>query len=309
MFESLLGAFQGDSLSGKLFTLVLAAALHHLRAVTGRPNPPVWEGIPMEWQYSDDCDFNDEDKAALVELEKQAKITLGEWNLSVNVSKTEYVTLYVAKKGDKDCNNKSLHKDEPWRSSKLLGSLLCSERDVASRCIKGDIAFRKFEKVWLTGKKISLDRRLRLYEAQVVSVMLYNSNSWCATNVALNKLDVTHRKHLRRILNIRWPKSMISNKALYKRCNVKMLSERVAEYRWKMLGHVLRSDENTAAHQALAYAVETLDCVGRRGAPQANLFTVLTQDLEYRHLYFRNFEEFNELRDIARCRTCWRNCF
>ena len=80
MFESLLGAFQGDSLSGKLFTLVLAAALHHLRAVTGRPNPPVWEGIPMEWQYSlNDCDLNDEDKAVLVELEKQAKIMLGEW--------------------------------------------------------------------------------------------------------------------------------------------------------------------------------------------------------------------------------------
>ena len=217
----------------------------------------------------------------------------------------------VVKKGDKDNNNKSLHKDEPWRSSKLLGSLLCSERDVASRCIKGDIAFRKFEKVWLAGKKISLDRRLRLYEAQVVSVMLYNSNSWCATNITLNKLelDVTHRKHLRRILNIRWPKSMISNKALYKRCNVKMLSERVAEYRWKMLGHVLRSDENTAAHQALAYAVETLDCAGRRGAPQANLFTVLTQDLEYRQLNFRTFEEFNELRDIARCRTCWRDYF
>ena len=80
MFESLLGAFQGDSLSGKLFTLVLAAALHHLCDITGKPNPPVWEGIPMEWQYSlNDCDFNDEDKAVLVELEKQAKIMLGEW--------------------------------------------------------------------------------------------------------------------------------------------------------------------------------------------------------------------------------------
>ena len=34
----------------------------------------------MEWQYSlNDCDFNDEDKAVLVELEKQAKIMLGEW--------------------------------------------------------------------------------------------------------------------------------------------------------------------------------------------------------------------------------------
>ena len=32
----------------------------------------------MEWQYCDDCDFNDEDEAALIELEKQAKITLAE---------------------------------------------------------------------------------------------------------------------------------------------------------------------------------------------------------------------------------------
>ena len=40
-FERMLGAFQGDSLSGKLFTLVLAGALNHLRTVSGRPNPPV----------------------------------------------------------------------------------------------------------------------------------------------------------------------------------------------------------------------------------------------------------------------------
>ena len=76
-----------------------------------------------------------------------------------------------------------------------------------------------------------------------------------------------------------------------------------------MLGHVLRSDENTAAHQALAYAVETLDCVGRRGAPQANLFTILKEDLKFRDLSFNNFEEFNSLRDIAHDRKRWQSLF
>ena len=52
------------------------------------------------------------------------------------------------------------------------------------------------------------------------------------------------------------------------------------------------------AHQALAYAVETLDCVGRRGAPQANFFTVLKEDLEFGDFTLSNFEEFNSLRDI-----------
>ena len=76
-----------------------------------------------------------------------------------------------------------------------------------------------------------------------------------------------------------------------------------------MLGHVLRSDENTAAHQALAYAVETLDCVGRRGVPQANLFTVLKEDLEFRNFNFSNFDEFNSLRDIARDHRRWQRLF
>ena len=42
-FESTSGAFQGDCLSGNLFTLTLAGGLHHLRAVTTdiRPNPPI----------------------------------------------------------------------------------------------------------------------------------------------------------------------------------------------------------------------------------------------------------------------------
>ena len=148
---------------------------------------------------------------------------------------------------------------------------MCSEKDITSRCIKGEAAFRKFEKVLLTRKKISLDRKLRLYEAQVVSVMLYNSNSWSATKTSLEKLDVTHRRHLRRILNIRYPE-MISNNTLYKRCSVAKLSDRVSEYRWRMHGHILRSDENTSVQLAIEFAVEAdmrlIGCVGR---PRSNL--------------------------------------
>ena len=48
-FGSLMGAFQGNSLSRKIFILVLAAALHHLRSYTNRPNPPIASlGYPLE---------------------------------------------------------------------------------------------------------------------------------------------------------------------------------------------------------------------------------------------------------------------
>ena len=142
------------------------------------------------------------------------------------------------------------------RSNKTLGSLLCTEKDISRRRVLAQAAFDEYKKVWITGKKISLNRKLKLYDAQVVSVLLYNSNSWSPTKTTMEKIDTLHRHHLRTILNIRgWPHGQISNKALYSRCNVAKLSERKAYQRWKMFGHILRSDENTPAQLALFFAV------------------------------------------------------
>ena len=77
-----------------------------------------------------------------------------------------------------------------------------------------------------------------------------------------------------------------------------------------MLGHVLRSDESTAAHQALLFAVETQDILkGRLGAPRCNLFKLLKNDLDIRGLWMNNFDDLNEIRDLARCRKCWKDRF
>ena len=66
-------------------------------------------------------------------------------DLSVNVSKTEYVTLYVAKKGDKDYNNKSLHKDG-GPASYLAHYFALREMSLVGVSKLGDIAFRKSER-------------------------------------------------------------------------------------------------------------------------------------------------------------------
>ena len=89
--------------------------------------------------------------------------------------------------------------------------------------------------------------KIKVYEAQVVSIIMYNSSCWAAPAAVLEKLDICHRKHLRTIMNIRWPRSMITNDTLYKRCNTTPLSQRAALSRWKMLGHALRIPENSPA--------------------------------------------------------------
>ena len=52
---------------------------------------------------------------------------------------------------------------------------------------------------------ISVDHKLKVYEAQVVPIMLYNCVSWAAPNCVLEPLDVTHRNHLSDMIRVKLP--------------------------------------------------------------------------------------------------------
>ena len=59
------------------------------------------------------------------------------------------------------------------------------------------------------------------------------------------------------------------------------------------------SDENTPAHQALWFAVQTNDeFTGRVGRPRCNLFSLLKNELSERNLFINDFNELNDIRDL-----------
>ena len=307
-FQSFLGAFQGDCLSGCLFTLVLAGALRDLRTrletAMDRPNPPITEvGLPLDTEYADDIDFNDEDEDNLRALLPLATAVLKDWNLFVNEDKTDFTHVYLAARGERDDQGNPLAGHELWRKSITLGSMLCSKEDISRRISLGYAAFNKYKKAW--SHKIPLSKRLLLYEALVVSVLMYNSSCWAAPKSVLEKLDVVHRRHLRSILNYRYP-NIISNMNLYKRCNAEPLSARVDRSRWRMLGHVLRGPIDGPAYSSLVFAVNTLQYQGRRGRPQSNLFSLILHDLSVREICLNNLHDLNYLRYIAQDRAQWR---
>jgi len=315
VFESLLGSFQGDSLSGKLFTLVLAGALIELRHRLEEcpphiPNPPISkEGMPLESAYSDDCNFMNVEKESLEAILPIAKEVFKEFNLFINTEKTEFTHVFLAPVGETipGRDDTMLRGNEDWRKSKILGSLLCSESDIAARCIAGNNAFYKFTKIW-SQQNISVTRKIAVYEAQIVSIIMYNCSSWCPTAKSLEKLDICHRKHLRSLLNIYWPHGTISNANLYLRCNSVKLSDRVPKARWKLLGHILRSADDSPAALALKFAVTT-NCKGRVGAHRKNLFKIIVNDLTRRGLKLNSLNDLNKLKILADDRVAWRNKF
>jgi len=313
VFLSTKGAFQGDSLSGCLFTLSLAGGLHHMRVVyVARPIIPVADdGLPLEWEYADDADFVDEDEERLKNMLPVCTNVLREWDLNVNESKTEFVHFFLAARGDVDSDGMTLVDNEPWRFSKSLGSLLCSTADIKHRIILANSAFQTYSKVWLqSGSKLPLERKLLVYEAQVISVLLYNCGCWSATKKVLSKLDTCSRKHLRKIVQICWPKGVISNTELYRRCQVVPITERVRKARWTLLGHVLRMDDDAPPVLSMRFAITAAEQYkGRRGRPRTNLLGTIQDDLKQHNISLKTVDDLNYLRQLASNRSLWRSMF
>ena len=152
----------------------------------------------------------------------------------------------------------------------------------------------------------------------VVSVILYNCSSWSAPKNVLKKLDTCHRRHLRSILNVKWP-ATITNTKLYDICKTTCLSDRVKLSRWSMLGHILRSPENSLAALSLLFAVIGSKVhKGRKGAHKTNLLKIIREDLKttaindgtgYHTLSLNNQNDIDKLRSIAQDRKKWKETF
>ena len=212
--------------------------------------------------------------------------------------------MYLARTGELDNDGNPLSGNEAWRKSITLGSALCSKADIQRHVNLGYAAFKNYEKKAWSGK-IPLHKRLLLYNALVVLVLIYDSSFWAVPQNVLEKLDIVHRRHLRNILNVKYP-GVISNKNLYQRCQTEPLSAKVARSRWRMLGHVLRGPINGPAFSPLVFAIKTLNLTGRRGRPQSNLFSLIVQDLDKRNmLHLNNIYDLYYLRHIASDKNFW----
>ena len=97
----------------------------------------------------------------------------------------------------------------------------------------------------------------------------------------LDKRNACHRRHLRYITGHCWPKSLITNQALYELCNEEPLSSKVAKQRWSMLGHILRMDPDTPAQRALDFAVTGSQAYqARQGRHCTNILGTIRADLK-----------------------------
>lgn len=186
-----------------------------------------------------------------------------------------------------------------WGKVKKLGSLIGQEEDLDRRMQLAAAQFSKCIKLWNTNG-ISLKTRLRLYNALVIPVLMYNAGTWALTSAQSKKLDVFHRRHQRQVLKVRWPQK-ISNKKLYKACEVEEpLSVKVGRLRWSLFGLVLRLQEDAPARKAMRLYCD--QGKGKRGRPKTTVPVVLWAEAKKA---FGKEPQINSLEALAQDRRAW----
>ena len=129
----------------------------------------------------------------------------------------------------------------------------------------------------LSSTKIELKTRMRLFDAYISSIFLYNSEVWSLTKTQEHAIDVFQRSLLRGMLRISWPYTL-SNDVLYERTGAKPWSENITMRRMKWVGHLMRLPPETPARRALQ---ESLRPTRRpRGRPITTWCSRVNNDLK-----------------------------
>ena len=193
--------------------------------------------------------------------------------------------------------------------TRKLGSLLGDCEDVARRKQLAAAAFASLWSLWKRGSIISEKRRIRLYKALVLPILLYNSSTWALTKSVLEQLDAFHRRQLKSLIQVKWPQK-ISNVALYQRCSVAPLSRGVKRARWRLLGHILRLPDECPARMAMEYYFKDKDAKKWRGRPRTTIQLVLSADLKMSgNGQLDNLHDLQRLHQIAQDRDSWKELY
>ena len=176
----------------------------------------------------------------------------GQVGLTINIKKTKEMRIGVGGQEALELNGEAVERVSEFT---YLGSVISetggTDEDIAARIRKAQSTFSMLMPVWKE-KSIRLRTKLRIFNTNVKTALLYGSETWRSTKQLTKKLQTFINKCLRKILNIRWPE-VISNEDLWERTEQSRIEESIKRKKWKWIGHTLRKPGNNITRSALEW--------------------------------------------------------
>jgi len=266
-FEVDSGVKQGCILSPLLFNIVLD---YVMRRVSKKKRGIPWNVFTRlsDLDYADDIvgiteTMNEMDKF-LTDLIACAR----DVGLEINVSKTKLMRINPPTQTRTSIKVLHVGNEVVEEVDKFvyLGSVISkdggADNDVRNRTRLASVAFGSLRHIW-TSPRLSRRLKLKIFNSNVKSVLLYGCETWKVTKSLTNRLQVFINKCLRKICGIYYP-NVISNSDLYTMTNQQLVAIEIGRRKWGWIGHTLRKHETDIARQALFWNVKGKRSVGRR---------------------------------------------
>ncbi|VDO78118.1 unnamed protein product [Schistosoma margrebowiei] len=188
---------------------------------------------------------------------------------------------------------------EDVKTFTYLGSIIDehggSDADVKAWIGKARAAYLQLKNI-CNSNQLSTNTKVRIFNTNVKTVLLYGAETWRTTKAIIQKIQVFINSCLRKILRIHWPDT-ISNNQLWERINQIPAEDEIRKKLWKWIGHILRKAHNCVTRQALTWNPEGQR---RRGRPKNTLRREMEIDMRKMN------KDWMELEKKAQDRVGWR---
>ena len=171
-------------------------------------------------------------------LTRLAKISM-QTGLRISKSKTKVMRVNTRNADKIELDGEEIDEVEDFM---YIGSKISrdsgSDRGIQVRIRKARTVFTILAPVWRS-KVISRKTKLRIFNTNIKSVLLYGSETWKVTKATSNKLQSFVNRCLRSIMGIHWPE-VIRNEELWTRAEQERINIQIRRHKWGWIGHTLR---------------------------------------------------------------------
>ena len=294
------GVWQGCVAAPELFNCVIDHLM--LRTCERIPGVPLGNYILKDLEYADDTilfsETSDQLREALSVFDEESK------KLGLKISWAKTKLMYI---GIGPGPPSFLFDGTPVHfvpTFKYLGSTVSNTGDLKPevdrrRAMAASVMQSLWRPLW-RHRHISRETKLRVYNASVISVLLYGSETWPLNNTLAARLDGFDSRALRRIEGITWSQH-VTNRALRTQTKQPPASRLVAMRRVRWYGHITRLPADHPTRIILDFNPHQAGWRRPRGAPRTRWLDVIAQDLADCNV------TLEQAQHLAHDRPRWRN--